>query len=63
MEIRWEVLKSMLDNFQQLRDRTEEYLSSKRPSLDINCPDHTSSKVKKSMRKAVREYRKEHLRK
>jgi hypothetical protein len=62
-EVRWEVLKSILDNFPQLLDRTERYILDKRSVAHTNSADHVSSDAKELMQKAVSEYRKERLRK
>lgn len=59
-DIRWEVLKSMLDDFPQLRDRVEHYLRGKRDSTQTSLADRTDAKVKELFQKAVGEYRQEH---
>jgi transcriptional regulator GlxA family with amidase domain len=62
-EIRWEILKSMLDNFPQLLDRTERYILDKKNLATTDSVGHVSSDLKKMMQKAVSEYHKEHTRK
>ncbi|MDH5483336.1 MAG: hypothetical protein OEY22_10765 [Candidatus Bathyarchaeota archaeon] len=62
-EIRWEILKSMLDNFPQLLNRTERYISDRRSLAQTSSADHVSSDAKELMQKAVNEYHKERLRK
>ena len=62
-EVRWEVLKSMLDNFPQLLDRTERYILDKRSVAHISSADHVSPDAKELMQKAVSEYHKERPRK
>jgi transcriptional regulator GlxA family with amidase domain len=61
--LRWEVLKSMLDNFPQLLDRTERYILDKRSAVHTGSADHLSPDAKELMQKAVSEYHKERLRK
>ena len=62
-DIRWEILKSMLDDFPQLHDRMEQYLRGKRDSTQISPTDRTGPNVKELFQKAVDEYRQERLRK
>ena len=62
-DIRWEVLKSMLDDFPQLRDRTEQYLLGNKNSTKISSTRNIDPEVRKLMQKAVNEYRQERPRK
>lgn len=62
-DIRWEILKSMLDDFPQLHDRTEQYLRGKRDSPQTSPTDREDPKVKELFQKAVHEYRQERSRK
>ena len=62
-EIRWEILKSMLDNFPQLLDRTVRYILDKRSLTYTSSADHASLDAKELLQKAVREFHKERLRK
>jgi hypothetical protein len=62
-DIRWEVLKSMLDDFPQLHDRAEQYLRGKRSSTQISSADPAGPRVKELFQKAVDEYRQERSRK
>ena len=62
-EMRWEILKSMLDDFPQLLDRTERYILDRRSLAQTSSVDHVSSDVKELMQKAVGEYHKKRLRK
>jgi hypothetical protein len=62
-DIRWEVLKSMLDDFPQLRDRTEQYLMGNRKLTKISPTDQTDPGVSRLLRKAVNEYRQKRPRK
>ena len=58
-EVRWDVLKSLLDDFPQLRDRTEQYLLEKKNS---KRPSSTCSKdrsVKELLQHAIQEYHEE----
>ena len=61
--LRWEVLKSLLDNFPQLLDRTERYILEIRSMSHTSSADHLSSEAKELIQKAVSEYRKERPRK
>ena len=63
LDIRWEVLKSMLDDFPQLRDRTEKYLVDKKNPVQIRADDHINQEIRKMMLEAVSECRKDRLRK
>jgi len=58
-DIRWEILKSMLDDFPQLRDRTEQYLLEKKNSTKTSLTGDIDPEVRKLMQKAVKEYRQE----
>ena len=59
VEIRWEILKSMLDNFPQLLDLTEKYILEKKSLIHIRSKSQGSSDIKELKQKAVKEYRKE----
>ena len=61
--LRWEILKSMLDDFPQLLDRTERYILDKRSVAHTSSADHVNPDAKELMQKAVSEYHKERLRK
>jgi hypothetical protein len=58
-DIRWDVLKSMLDDFPQLRDRAEQYLLQKRDPTQTSPTDPANPGVKKLFQKAVHDYRRE----
>lgn len=62
-EIRWEILKSMLEDFPQLLDRTERYISDKRTRARTSSPDHFDPGTGQLIQKAVGDYHKERLRK
>ena len=62
-EIRWEILKSMLDNFPQLVDRTEKYILDKRSLAQANSADQVNPNTKEPVQKALQEYHKELRRK
>ena len=62
-DIRWQVLKSMLDDFPQLRGRTEQYLLNNKDLSQISPTDRTDPEVKELMQKAVSKFRQERLRK
>ena len=62
-DLRWEVLKSMLDEFPQLRDRVEQYLRAKREPTQISPTDRAGPRVKELFQKAASDYFQEHLRK
>lgn len=57
-EIRWEVLKTMLDTFPELAERTETYLLTRRIALKSDYMKNTDMKINKLMKKAITEYRK-----
>ncbi len=63
LDVRWEVLKSMLDDFPQLRDRTEKYLVDKKNPFQTRADDHINQEIRKMMLEAVSECRKDRLRK
>jgi len=58
-EIRWDVLKSMLDDFPQLRDRTEQYLLEKKNSTQPSSTYSADQSVKELLQNAICEYRQE----
>ncbi len=60
-EIRWEILKSMLDSFPQLVDRTEKYIIEKRNTAPASKANHLGLDLRELMRKAVNEYRTERI--
>ena len=62
-EIRWEILKSMLDNFPQLLDRTEKYILDKKTVAQTDSVDQVDLNAKELMQKALHEYHKERRRK
>ena len=62
-DLRWEVLKSMLDEFPQLCDRVEQYLRAKREPTQISPTDRAGPRVKELFQKAASDYFQEHLRK
>ena len=61
-DIRWEILKSMLDDFPQLQDRTEQYLLEKKNSTKTSLTGDIDPEVRKLMQKAAKEYRQERRR-
>jgi hypothetical protein len=62
-EIRWEILKSMLDNFPQLLDRTEKYIIERRNLIRTNSASQSYLDVKKLMQNTVKEYHEERRKK
>jgi len=56
-EIRWQILKAMLDDFPELQERTETYLFAKKSLLRSGCPKGSGSKIKKLLQKAIKEAR------
>ena len=62
-EIRWEILKSMLDNFPQLLDRTEKYILDKKSVAQTNSVSRVDLNAEELMQKALHEYHKERRRK
>lgn len=58
-EIRWDVLKSMLDDFPQLRDRAEQYIIEKKNPTQPSSTGDTGQTVKELLRKAIHRYRQE----
>jgi len=63
VNIRWEVMKSMLDDFPQLRDRTREYLMGNANAVEMSSTGCAGSGVKEMVNKAVKEYRRGRSRK
>ena len=49
-DIRWQVLKSMLDDFPQLRGRTEQYLLNSKDLRRISPTDRMDPEVKELMK-------------
>ena len=62
-QIRWDVLKSMLDDFPQLRDRAEQYILEKKNSTQTGQSDCMDTSVKEQLEKAVHEFSLERSRK
>jgi hypothetical protein len=62
-EIRWEVLKAMLDHFPELQERTEKYLLAKESLLQSSYPKGSSSTIKELIEKSIEEYQQERLQK
>jgi hypothetical protein len=62
-DIRWDVLKSMIDDLPQLWDRTERYLLDKRSSTQVAASHHTDPMIEELIQKAISEYKKERSRK
>jgi hypothetical protein len=58
-DIRWDVLKSMLDDFPQMRDRVEQYLLEKKNSTQPSSTCGTDQSVKELLQNAICEYRQE----
>ena len=61
--IRWNVLKSMLDDFPQLRDRAEQYLLRKRDPKQLSPTDPADMGIEELLQKAIHDYRRERSRK
>ncbi|MGD8566057.1 MAG: hypothetical protein PVF96_06890 [Candidatus Bathyarchaeota archaeon] len=57
-EIRWAVLKNMLDTFPELVERTETYLLTRKIELRPDHIKNTDFKIQKLMKNAIKEYRK-----
>jgi hypothetical protein len=57
-EMRWTILKSMLDDFPELKERAEKYLSS-RNALKNSFRDNPDLTIKELTEKAIHEYRRE----
>jgi len=62
-QIRWDVLKSMLDDFPQLRARAEQYILEKKNSTQTGQSDCMDISVKEQLEKAVHEFSLERSRK
>ena len=60
-EIRWEVLKAMLDHFPELQERTETYLFAKKSLLQSSYLKGSSPTVKELMQKTIKEYQQKRL--
>lgn len=58
-DMRWDVLKSMLDDFPQLRDRAEQYLLEKKNPTQPSSTGGTGQSVKELLQKAIHGYRQE----
>lgn len=58
-DIRWEVLKSMLDDFPELQGLAKRYLLANGDSARISPTIRTGPEVGEITRKAVKEYRRE----
>jgi hypothetical protein len=52
-EIRWEVLKAILDHFPELQERTETYLLAKESLLQSSYPKGSSSTIKEYQQKRL----------
>jgi hypothetical protein len=63
LDIRWDVLKSMLNDFPQLRDRAEQYLLQKKELTQTSSTDPADVGAKELLQKAVNNYRRERSRK
>jgi hypothetical protein len=63
LDVRWDVLKSMLDDFPQLRDRVERYIQEKNTSIQTSSTDPAEKDVRRLLQKTLREYRQERSRK
>ena len=63
LDVRWDVLKSMLDDFPQLRDRVERYIQEKNTSIQTSPTEQGEKDARKLLQKTLREYRQERLRK
>jgi len=57
-EIRWQILKAMLDNFPELQERTEIYLFAKKSLLQSSYPEGSSPTLQELLQKAIKETRK-----
>ena len=57
-EIRWQILKAMLDNFPELQERTEIYLFAKKSLLQFSYPKGSSPTLQELLQKAIKETRK-----
>jgi len=57
-EIRWQILKAMLDDFPELQERTKTYLFAKISLLQSGHPEGSSLKIKELLQKAIKETRK-----
>jgi len=57
-EIRWQILKAMLDNFPKLQQRTEIYLFAKKSLLQSSYPKGSSPTIQELLQKAIKETRK-----
>ena len=62
-DLRWEILKSMLDDFPQLQDRAERYLLQKKNSTQDSSNNSIDSSIKELIQEAANKYRQEHSRK
>lgn len=57
-EMRWAILKSMLDDFPELKERAEKYLCT-RSALENSFRDNPDLTIKELTKKAIHEYRRE----
>jgi hypothetical protein len=62
-DVRWDVLKSMLDDFPQLRDRVERYMQEKNMPIQTSPTDPAEKDARKLLQKTLSEYRQERSRK
>jgi len=60
-EIRWDVLKAMLDHFPELQERTEKYLLAKESLSQSSYPKDSNSTIKELMQKTIEEYQQKRL--
>lgn len=60
-EIRWEVLKAMLDHFPELQERTEKYLLAKESLFQSSYAKGSNSTIKELMQKTIEEYQQKRL--
>ena len=63
LDVRWDVLKSMLDDFPQLRDRVEQYMQEKNMPIQTSPTDPAEKDARKLLQKTLSEYRQERSRK
>jgi len=58
-DARWEVMKSMLDDFPKLRDRVKQYLSEKKNSTQPAETAGEHQSANELLQNAIRKYRQE----
>jgi hypothetical protein len=61
IEVRWEVMKSLLDSSPELWNRAEEYVVIKRHEALIKCSNPNEPEIEKLLRQILMECKQERL--